>query len=155
MVDLNNILQTINNHLTGSGCPKPGCLGECSGIEIFGNDVYGSPVYAAYLFIWDDDFNDSTQVAEWFRDAGASSVSVLHVLHDDDNGDRDGRCEEDMSRAWQVYFSFKRKCRVCGCTDDDCSQCIEAQGYPCSWAEEDLCTRCEREMREGKAGNQV
>lgn len=35
-----------------------------------------------------------------------------------------------------------RKCRVCGCTDDDCSQCIEAQGYPCYWVEYDLCSRC-------------
>lgn len=33
-------------------------------------------------------------------------------------------------------------CRVCGCTDDDCSQCIEVQGYPCHWVEEDLCSRC-------------
>ncbi len=38
------------------------------------------------------------------------------------------------------------KCRVCGCTDDDCSQCIEATGEPCSWANEDhtLCSRCQQ-----------
>jgi hypothetical protein len=36
----------------------------------------------------------------------------------------------------------ERTCRVCGCTDDDCSQCIEATGEPCSWAEDDLCSRC-------------
>ena len=35
-----------------------------------------------------------------------------------------------------------RVCRVCGCTDLDCSQCIEAQGYPCHWVENDLCSRC-------------
>lgn len=35
-----------------------------------------------------------------------------------------------------------RKCRVCGCTEDDCRQCIEATGHPCTWVEEDLCSRC-------------
>lgn len=35
-----------------------------------------------------------------------------------------------------------RKCRVCHCTDDDCSQCIAATRGPCSWVEEDLCSRC-------------
>lgn len=35
-----------------------------------------------------------------------------------------------------------RACRVCGCTDDDCSACVERTGAPCSWAEPDLCTAC-------------
>ncbi|MEN6421290.1 MAG: hypothetical protein ABFD76_05025 [Smithella sp.] len=34
------------------------------------------------------------------------------------------------------------KCRVCGCTDDDCSQCIERTGKPCYWVEDDLCSAC-------------
>lgn len=33
-------------------------------------------------------------------------------------------------------------CRSCGCTDSDCSQCVEAQGHPCHWVELDLCSRC-------------
>lgn len=35
-------------------------------------------------------------------------------------------------------------CRVCGCTDDDCRQCIEATGSPCEWtdATQTLCSRC-------------
>ena len=39
----------------------------------------------------------------------------------------------------------ERKCRVCGCTDDDCRQCIEATGDPCEWVAVDLCSRCEHE----------
>lgn len=35
-----------------------------------------------------------------------------------------------------------RRCRVCGCTDDDCSGCIERTGNPCHWIEEDLCSAC-------------
>ncbi|WP_426624518.1 hypothetical protein ACPPVW_18505 [Leifsonia sp. McL0607] len=39
-----------------------------------------------------------------------------------------------------------RACRVCGCTDADCSGCIERTGEPCSWVsrEDDLCTACAR-----------
>ncbi|KKN07261.1 hypothetical protein LCGC14_1069010 [marine sediment metagenome] len=33
-------------------------------------------------------------------------------------------------------------CRVCGCTNDDCSQCIEKTGEPCHWVEPDLCSAC-------------
>jgi len=37
-----------------------------------------------------------------------------------------------------------RVCRICGCTDDDCSGCIAATGVPCSWVpgEVDLCSAC-------------
>ncbi len=37
---------------------------------------------------------------------------------------------------------FTKPCRVCGCTDDDCRQCIEKTGEPCSWVEADLCSAC-------------
>ena len=36
----------------------------------------------------------------------------------------------------------KRKCRICGCTDGDCRQCVEKTGQPCYWVEEDLCSAC-------------
>lgn len=36
----------------------------------------------------------------------------------------------------------ERRCRECGCTDLDCSGCIERTGVPCSWAARDLCTAC-------------
>lgn len=35
-----------------------------------------------------------------------------------------------------------RKCRVCGCTQEDCHRCTERTGYLCSWAEDDLCSAC-------------
>lgn len=35
-----------------------------------------------------------------------------------------------------------RRCRVCGCTDLDCSDCIERTGRPCLWVLEDLCSAC-------------
>lgn len=33
-------------------------------------------------------------------------------------------------------------CRVCGCTEEDCSICIERTGQPCHWVEADLCSAC-------------
>lgn len=37
------------------------------------------------------------------------------------------------------------RCRVCGCTDDDCRDCIEKTGEPCHWVENDLCSACAEE----------
>ena len=41
----------------------------------------------------------------------------------------------------------KRTCRICGCTDDDCRQCIEKTGSPCYWVELDLCSACKPKVR--------
>lgn len=35
-----------------------------------------------------------------------------------------------------------RRCRICGCTDMDCSQCIRRTGEPCWWVAADLCSAC-------------
>jgi len=35
-----------------------------------------------------------------------------------------------------------RRCRVCGCTDDNCSQCVEQTGEPCHWVSPTLCSAC-------------
>lgn len=36
------------------------------------------------------------------------------------------------------------KCKVCGCTDTNCLECIREKGYACFWISkrEDLCSRC-------------
>ena len=41
-----------------------------------------------------------------------------------------------------LYALPIRRCRVCGCTDEDCSKCIERKGVPCVWVDEDLCSAC-------------
>ena len=33
-------------------------------------------------------------------------------------------------------------CRMCGCTDLDCSDCVQRTGEPCYWVEPDLCSAC-------------
>jgi hypothetical protein len=42
-----------------------------------------------------------------------------------------------------IKFKTKeRSCRVCGCTENDCRQCVEKTGKPCCWVAEDLCSAC-------------
>jgi len=42
----------------------------------------------------------------------------------------------------------ERKCRVCGCTENDCRQCVEKTGSPCHWVEDDLCSACVAEAED-------
>lgn len=44
----------------------------------------------------------------------------------------------------RIYYDppINRKCRICGCTDDDCRRCIEISGEPCFWVLDDLCSVC-------------
>ncbi len=39
-------------------------------------------------------------------------------------------------------IALDQVCRVCGCTESDCSGCIERTGRPCHWIEPDLCSSC-------------
>lgn len=35
-----------------------------------------------------------------------------------------------------------RKCRVCGCSDENCAVCVARTGAPCHWVEPNLCSAC-------------
>jgi hypothetical protein len=50
--------------------------------------------------------------------------------------------EADMDPLEFVDLILERRCRECGCTQADCSQCIERTGQPCHWVSEDLCSAC-------------
>jgi hypothetical protein len=41
-----------------------------------------------------------------------------------------------------VSLANSQQCRVCGCTDRDCAQCIQKTGRPCHWVAPDLCSAC-------------
>lgn len=60
---------------------------------------------------------------------------MLHHLAAFVNEQR-ARAREDFDAA------LAGVCRACGCTDDDCSQCVEKTGAPCFWVEPDLCSAC-------------
>ena len=42
----------------------------------------------------------------------------------------------------ELLEASERACRECGCTDLNCSKCIERTGEPCMWVEDDLCSAC-------------
>jgi len=50
---------------------------------------------------------------------------------------------DPFAREGEGQVIEERKCRICGCTDDDCSGCIERTGQPCYWVDDDLCSACE------------
>jgi hypothetical protein len=39
-----------------------------------------------------------------------------------------------------------QQCAVCGCTDDDCTNCARRTGRPCYWIAINLCSACELEV---------
>src|ERR1700733_1875772 len=39
-----------------------------------------------------------------------------------------------------------QQCAVCGCTDDDCTDCVRRTGAPCPWIAINLCSACEPEL---------
>lgn len=60
-----------------------------------------------------------------------------------------GAAREDWDRRYGGTEEEEiRVCRVCGCTDEDCTECVEATGQPCHWVEDDLCSRCAAEASE-------
>lgn len=80
----------------------------------------------------------------------------LDELGPEDNQDDGFGCElcgkeltsedEEMSDCYCIACltrdDAEQKCRVCGCTDDNCEQCVQKTGEPCIWVEEDLCSAC-------------
>jgi len=48
----------------------------------------------------------------------------------------------ETNEKQDINTGSARVCRVCGCTDLDCSGCIAKTGQPCYWVEPDLCSAC-------------
>jgi len=100
MIEMSEALSIINGHMHEGRCPSAGCIGECAAMW---HERPG--IWIAALYIWDKEFNDSTRVAKWLTDIGATDILIRHVLHDTDNGDQDGNCI-DGARAWHVEFAM-------------------------------------------------
>ncbi len=70
----------------------------------------GRRSYRAYLSLDGYASIDLERVVKWFRDAGASAVQVMTVLHDDISGKRYGfvRGNPDLGRVWIVNFKVSQ-----------------------------------------------
>jgi|GEM_PF-1401039 len=82
---------------------------------------------------------NQSQASTWARARGA----VIDVEFEDAPA-------SDYSARNNPGPSEERACRICGCTDADCSQCIDKTGEPCSWVGQNLCSRCADEMEEAE-----
>lgn len=51
--------------------------------------------------------------------------------------------------AGQMPYPTERKCRVCGCTEDNA--CVKGLHGACYWVEADLCSECKSESGESGA----
>src|SRR6186713_436062 len=84
-----------------------------------------------------------------FSEGSIDDVSVLSAHHDIFSALNEMHRRKAEAEKDEAIEAEPRKCRVCGCTDDDCRQCIEATGSPCSWVEDDLCSACQAEIDAG------
>ncbi|HRI54500.1 MAG TPA: site-specific integrase [Pseudomonadota bacterium] len=57
-------------------------------------------------------------------------------------GTKEARGQRELLQRVKPAPAPVRSCRVCGCTDKDCSQCVARTGQPCRWVAEDLCSAC-------------
>ena len=66
----------------------------------------------------------------------------------------DDTCQTIMATIESMANGLQgvQRCRVCGCTDDDCSGCIDRTGHRCHWIEKDLCSACSGYAPAGSTG---
>jgi hypothetical protein len=79
---------------------------------------------------------------------GETNMAVAYV-HDDAivKGKLIGKVKHAIEiKGDEVIYHEIQKCRICGCTEDDCSVCIKRTGSPCYWVEPDLCSACTKKI---------
>lgn len=47
-----------------------------------------------------------------------------------------------MSRTKKKRHRNRRRCRSCGCTEANCTECYKLTGSPCWWIGPRLCSAC-------------
>ena len=76
------------------------------------------------------------------RTAVAAAQDMLRSVRELSTTFIDGDVECEPGNCLVCLPPKGRRCSVCGCTDDDCSTCVERTGGPCFWVGEDLCSAC-------------
>jgi hypothetical protein len=95
-------------------------------------------------------FRASWEFPVWGNfNTGHKHMAVAYV-HDsclDENGYVTGEVKSAVEFQGDkvIYHPIIKgiRCKVCGCTENDCRQCIEKTGRPCYWVTADLCSACE------------
>ncbi len=94
---------------------------------------------------WSDNHDDEHWPSEWalmiLRYAGRLGETLEQCLSG--TFKENAGADQTLVRPAAMDTAEIRACRVCGCTDDDCSGCVERTGEPCHWVETDLCSACQ------------
>lgn len=73
---------------------------------------------------------------------------MIAPLRKEGEGDRwafgEDATEDRLAQRHRHRPPRPRRCRVCGCTDQDVQGCLARTGRPCHWVEVDLCSACAR-----------
>jgi hypothetical protein len=105
------------------------------------------------VFTDDDDMGDSVVILP-AADVVCITQRIGGKMARISSQGNDGVLEHYDTKAIGVHYSLDAalqqmvklchpvRCRVCGCTDEDCRQCIEKTGIACSWVAPDLCSAC-------------
>lgn len=99
---ITEILAAINHAMhEGAACPTAGCIGECAAIT----PQAATDRYAAHLYLWDHDFNDSIAVARWFLKLGGIDINIYADIYEPENDIYNGRASDGV-RPWHVLFTL-------------------------------------------------
>lgn len=71
------------------------------------------------------------------------TLKPFEIIKTKDKPMRWEKPEDSNSRSNDGLWIEGRRCRSCGCIDEDCSKCIERTGERCWWVKDDLCSACE------------
>lgn len=87
------------------------------------------------------------QVRQGYPGDMGRTAAAMALLEQDGGVADDEQIERLAAEIWRAVEAGADQvnltaCRECGCTDDDCSNCIERNGMPCHWVETDLCSAC-------------
>lgn len=52
------------------------------------------------------------------------------------------------SNYYQNRKNNNPQCRICGCFEGNCNKCMAITGQACHWIEDDLCSRCDYEIKQ-------
>ena len=93
--------------------------------------------------------------AHILRKGGIDHGTALAFLNTLDAVERDEivTASYEFAEVSEAVSTCVRRCRACGCTDLDCSGCIERTGRPCHWVEADLCSACVPEKQVKKVAS--
>jgi hypothetical protein len=89
------------------------------------------------LLMLSDDFYDFSHSRKWHKGLVYGIARVIDDI-------ALMVASSEMMKEQAKPYHPSGVCQICGCTDDDCRQCIQRTGESCAWAnaEHTLCTAC-------------